>query len=39
MCVVSMVMDHYHEKWDKITPVQPSVPSPITPEEIKESAG
>lgn len=42
MCVVSMIMDYYHDKWQPLVP-QPypvpypfPVPSPITPEEIEE---
>lgn len=47
MCVVSMVMDHYHNKWKPYVvpsapiypwptvPVAPQ-PSPITPAEIEE---
>lgn len=46
MCVVSMVMDHFHDKWKdyQLPPVTPlpwgsvniTYPSPITPEEINE---
>ena len=42
MCVVSMVMDHYHDKWRPLVP-QPlpypypvPAPSPITPAEVEE---
>lgn len=40
MCVVSMVMDHYHEKWSQ-PPYKNPLPnifplSPITNEEIAE---
>lgn len=45
MCVVSMVMDHYHEKWtplwtQPLQPAQPSVPiwtqPPPTPKILQE---
>lgn len=44
MCVVSMVMDHYYEKWGQFTNPNPPVFFPvavpaiptITPEEIAE---
>ena len=46
MCVVSMIFDHYHDKWKKYMPYTPSLPlpyvfepytsSPITYEEIAE---
>lgn len=46
MCVVSMVMDHYWDKWKDRTPapyhpVMPTIPTwplepAITPEEIRE---
>lgn len=36
MCVVSMIMDHYHEKWRDKTPTW-IVPMPaISPTEIDE---
>ena len=30
MCVVSMVMDYYGDKWQKYTPLQPSIYYPVT---------
>jgi hypothetical protein len=47
MCVVSMVMEHYTEKWDRLiprdpffplrVPLTPPIPAPaITPAEIEE---
>lgn len=41
MCVVSMIMDHYRDKWAPMVPQQPFVwpvpyTPPITPEEIAE---
>lgn len=39
MCTVSMIMDHYHDKWsphrDYVHPLPPVV-SPITPQEVEE---
>ncbi len=45
MCVVSMIYDHFHDKWQPrptppwfippTVPTQPSVPA-ITPDEIEE---
>jgi hypothetical protein len=28
MCVVSMVMDHFHDKWAPRVPTWPTIPSP-----------
>jgi hypothetical protein len=38
MCVVSMVMDHYWDKWSPPPqlPTFPMVPPTITPEEVEE---
>ena len=44
MCTVSMVMDHYWEKWRPLVPDPPYVPPwqtapavpPISPEEVAE---
>src|SRR5689334_14831932 len=30
MCVMSMVMDHYTERWWPMVPVQPFTPQPVT---------
>jgi hypothetical protein len=35
MCVVSMVMDHYQEKWGPLTWPAPPTPA-ISPEEVAE---
>lgn len=32
MCVVSMVMDHYHDKWKPLLPTYPTIPTqPVQP--------
>lgn len=31
MCVVSMIYDHYHDKWKEMLPVQPI--APLKPEQ------
>ncbi len=43
MCVMSMVMDHYSDKWQRVTLPLTPVPSPlvipaspITPQEVDE---
>lgn len=40
MCTVSMIMDHYREKWEPYLPYQPNpwVPNPPVPthEEVEE---
>lgn len=38
MCVVSMVMDYYQDKWERqyIYPTQPTFPTFPSKEEIKE---
>jgi hypothetical protein len=44
MCVMSMIFDHYHDKWGQPpytpwtapTPYQPFRESPVSDEEIKE---
>lgn len=39
MCVVSMIFDHYHDKWFPLVPLVPQYPLPqpaVTPEEVAE---
>ncbi len=39
MCTMSMIYDHYHDKWkDYVRPVLPYIPyvPPISPEEVAD---